>query len=110
MGLRWLRLDTETQEQIVETVLAEHYVAILPFKPKSWVLCHKPMSLEEATGLMEAYSSAKAGMYLMPNSWQRKGETKGGMTPCPVEGKPKDIHKRDEEGRHKETEEGPPTS
>lgn len=34
-GLRCLRPDSQTQEQIVEAALVEHYVAILPFKPQS---------------------------------------------------------------------------
>lgn len=39
-GLGWLRPDSQIEEQIVESVLVEHYVAILLFMPQIWVLCH----------------------------------------------------------------------
>lgn len=51
-GLRWLRPDAQSKEQIVEAVLVEHFTAILPFKPKNWVLCHQPNTSEEAIMLM----------------------------------------------------------
>lgn len=62
----WLQQETLTKEQILEAVVVEHYTAILPLKPKNWVLCHQPGTLEEATALMEAYTSVEASLYLMP--------------------------------------------
>lgn len=62
MGLHWLHPDSQTGEQIVEAAFVEQYVAILTFKPKSWVLCQKPTTLEETINLVEAYSSMEAGM------------------------------------------------
>lgn len=52
----------------MELVLVERYVAILPFKPRNWVLCHQLATLEEAVTLMEAYASAEAGLYLFPKN------------------------------------------
>lgn len=60
-------------------MLVEHFTATLPFKPKNWVLCHQPQSLEEAVMLMEAYGSAEVGLYLIPKSWKRKGEGRGAL-------------------------------
>lgn len=84
-------------------------MAILPFKPKRWVLCHKPASLEEAIGLMEAYSSAEAGMYLMPKSWLSKGDAKERPGARQLEGRSKDGRRWEEEGKSKDDEEAPPT-
>lgn len=71
------------KEQIVEALMMDHYTALHSFKFKTWVLCHKPATLEEAIGLMEAYTLAEAGMYLIPQSWKKKrksGETETGGT------------------------------
>lgn len=35
----------------------EHYVALLPYKPKRWVTCHHPQTLEYTILLIEAYMS-----------------------------------------------------
>lgn len=32
--LRWLHLEVQAKEQIVEAIFVEHYMALLPFKPK----------------------------------------------------------------------------
>lgn len=73
-GLQWLWPEARTKEQVVESVLIEHFMPILPFKPKNWVLCHQPATLEEAIMLMEAYMSVEAGLYLMPRSLKKKAE------------------------------------
>lgn len=56
----------------------------------NWVLCHQPATLEEAITLMEAYTSAEAGLYLMPCSW-KKGGTKSSRGQGPPPNAP---HKR----------------
>lgn len=60
-SLRRLRPDSQTREQIMEVVLVEHYIALLPFQPKSWVLCHKPVPLEKTIGLIEAMLQPRLG-------------------------------------------------
>lgn len=40
----------------MESVCVEHYVALLPYKPKRWVTCHQLQTLEDAILLMEVYS------------------------------------------------------
>lgn len=59
--------EEHTKEEIVEAIGEEHCVALLPFKPKLWVTCHQAQTLEDTTGLMEAYMSAEADIYLMKN-------------------------------------------
>lgn len=54
-------------------MMEEHYTAILPFKPKNWVLCHQPSMLEDTIALMEAYAAVEASLYLIPKAWQKKG-------------------------------------
>lgn len=46
--------------QVTKVVCVEPYVALLPNKPKQWVTCHQPQTLEDAILLMEAYLSAEA--------------------------------------------------
>lgn len=68
--LWWLRPEVSTKEQIIEGICVEHYTAVLPFKPKNWVACHQPATLEDAIVLIEAYMSAKADHYLLPKAWK----------------------------------------
>lgn len=55
------------KEEIVEAVCGEHYVALLPFKPKHWATCHQPQPLKDGIGFMELYMSAEVSIYLMKN-------------------------------------------
>lgn len=64
VGRVWLRTESMTKEQIVEAVLVEHFTPILPFNPKSWLLCPQPAKLEEAVIMMEAYACIDAGLHL----------------------------------------------
>lgn len=56
-----------TTEKAAEDVCMEHYVALVPYKPKCWVTCHQPRDMEDAMLLTEAYMSAEAGEYLKKN-------------------------------------------
>lgn len=76
-GLCCLHPTVHKAMQVVEAMLLEHYIAILPFKPKTWVMCHQPETLEEAVVLIEAYASTEAGAYLIPKSCQGQVEKKG---------------------------------
>lgn len=59
-GICWLRPAVQTAVQVAKAVLSEHYIVILPFEPKNLA------TLEQAMVLMEAYTSAEAGAYLIP--------------------------------------------
>lgn len=39
VGLRWLRPESHSKEQLIEAILVEHFTTILPFKPQNCVLC-----------------------------------------------------------------------
>lgn len=58
---------------------------------------------------MEAYSSAEAGMYLMPKSWLSKGDAKERPGARQLEGRSKEGRRWEEEGKSKDDEEAPPT-
>lgn len=45
-------------------VCVEHYVELLPYKPKRCVIYHHPQTLEDAILLMEAYILAEASIHL----------------------------------------------
>lgn len=65
--LRWLlRSAVKTVSEMAEVVMLEHYSSILPFKPKNWMMCHQPSTLEEAMVLIEAHTLTEAGAYLFP--------------------------------------------
>lgn len=46
-GLRWICPNVQTEAQVTEALLVEHYIAILLFKPKNWGMCHTFFMLEE---------------------------------------------------------------
>lgn len=60
----------QTTNQVVEAVLVEQYISVLLFKPKNWVMCPQPATLEEAMMLMEAYVLVVVGSYLVPKVWK----------------------------------------
>lgn len=117
-GLRWLCPEAQTKERIVESALVEHYVAILPFKQKNWVLCHQPATLEEGVTLMEVNASAEGGLYLILKRWKSKVEAKGpgmGINPGMTGRRPQEKHRpgtamQEREGERGEEEAVPPLS
>lgn len=75
-GLWWLCPAVQSAAQVVEAVLVEHDLSILPFKPPNWVVCHQPATLKELVVLMEVYASAEAGVYLNPKAWKGRMDHK----------------------------------
>ncbi|XP_051823791.1 zinc finger protein 75A [Antechinus flavipes] len=51
--LQWLQPEIHTKEQILELLLLEQFMNILPEKTKTKVLKHSPMSIKEAVTLVE---------------------------------------------------------
>lgn len=76
VGLRWLCPAVQIATLVAEAVLVEHYISMHPFKPNNWVMCHQMATLEEVVVLMEAYSLAEAGAYLIPKAWKGQVEKK----------------------------------
>lgn len=81
--MRWLWPKVLFKEQIVETIMVEHYTTILPFKLKNWVLCSQLGPFKETFAPMEVYASAEAGLYLILKPWKKKvvQTSRGGHKP-----------------------------
>ncbi|XP_073082763.1 paternally-expressed gene 3 protein isoform X1 [Manis javanica] len=52
--LDWLQPDSRTKEEIVELLVLEQYLAILPEKIKPWVRARKPENCEKLVTLLES--------------------------------------------------------
>lgn len=78
--MKWLQLEKRTPEDIIETVCDKHYMVMLPYKPKHWVTCYQPKTLEDALGLMKAYMSAEASIYIQKNLQKQDAQAEQGKT------------------------------
>ncbi|KAK2494601.1 hypothetical protein MC885_021302 [Smutsia gigantea] len=57
--LDWLQPETHTKEEIVELLVLEQYLAILPEKIKPWVRARKPENCEKLVTLLESYKDTR---------------------------------------------------
>lgn len=55
--LDWLQPETRSKEEIVELLVLEQYLTILPEKIKPWVRAKKPESCEKLVTLLENFKN-----------------------------------------------------
>nr|XP_060616140.1 zinc finger protein 774-like isoform X4 [Anolis sagrei ordinatus] len=58
---RWLQPEKKTKEQILELVILEQFLAILPREMQSWVRDGRPETCFQAIGLAEAFLAKQQG-------------------------------------------------
>jgi KRAB and SCAN domain-containing zinc finger protein len=73
----WLRLERHTKEQILELLVLEQFLAILPWEIQSWVRAQEPESGEQAVAAVEALEREPG----RPWQWVSREQAGGGRTP-----------------------------
>ncbi|XP_043771157.1 zinc finger protein 394 [Cervus elaphus] len=58
---RWLRPEVHSKEQILELLVLEQFLTILPQKLQAWVRKHCPQSGDEAAALVRSFQREPAG-------------------------------------------------
>ncbi|EPY80835.1 paternally-expressed gene 3 protein-like isoform 2 [Camelus ferus] len=75
--LDWLQPETRTKEEIIELLVLEQYLTILPEKIKPWVRAKKPENCEKLVSLLENYKE----MYEPEGEGEMEVAATGGLGP-----------------------------
>ncbi|XP_026550488.1 zinc finger protein with KRAB and SCAN domains 3-like, partial [Notechis scutatus] len=69
---RWLRPQDRTKGQIVDVVILEQFLHVLPLEMQAWVRSRKPSTSQEAAQLAEVYLEQQVSLLIRketPDSW-----------------------------------------
>ncbi|XP_044787623.2 paternally-expressed gene 3 protein isoform X2 [Bubalus bubalis] len=82
--LDWLQPEIRTKEEIIEVLVLEQYLTILPEKIKPWVYARKPETCEKLVALLEDYEE----MYEPEDDNSSDTHSEGGMSRRAAESPP----------------------
>ncbi|XP_010856350.1 PREDICTED: paternally-expressed gene 3 protein [Bison bison bison] len=82
--LDWLQPEIRTKEEIIEVLVLEQYLSILPERIKRWVYARKPETCEKLVALLEDYEA----MYEPEDDNSSDTHSEGGMSRRAAESPP----------------------
>nr|Q6H236.1 RecName: Full=Paternally-expressed gene 3 protein [Bos taurus]AAR97556.1 paternally expressed gene 3 [Bos taurus] len=82
--LDWLQPEIRTKEEIIEVLVLEQYLSILPERIKPWVYARKPETCEKLVALLEDYEA----MYEPEDDNSSDTHSEGGMSRRAAESPP----------------------